>query len=56
MRGCSGWKHLGEDGVSPQSLEKEEGDVEQMLKRLGIQRSLWKGHGEGCVPARTCAQ
>lgn len=55
MRGCRGWKHLGEDGVSPQSLENEEGDVEQMLKRLGIQQSFWKGQARGaCLHAYVC--
>lgn len=55
MRGCRGWKHLGEDGVSPQSLENEEGDVEQMLKRLGIQQSLRKGQARGaCLCTHAC--
>lgn len=55
MRGCRGWKHLGEDGASPWSLENEEGDVEQMLKRLGIQQSLWKGQARGaCLHTRVC--
>lgn len=53
MRGCRGWKHLGEDGMSPQSLENEEGDVEQMLKRPGIRQSPWKGQARGaCLRAR----
>lgn len=55
MRGCRGWKHLGEDGVSPQSLENEEGDVEQMLKRLGFQQSLRKGQARGaCLCTHVC--
>ena len=55
MRGSGGWKHLGEEGVSPQSLEDEEGDVEQLLKKLGMQQSLWKGQARGvCLRAHVC--
>lgn len=39
--------------MSPQSLENEEGDVEQMLKRPGLQQSLWEGQARGaCLRTR----
>lgn len=55
MRGCRVWKHLGEDGASPQSLENAVGDVQQMLQqrlwraRQGMRAwSLWLLQGRRC--------